>query len=143
MLSFLIVYELIMRYFYNHSSIAIQEIQWHLFDISFLLAFSYTQSTKSHVRVDIFYANFTPIQKLRVDIFTNLFIAIPFIATMLYFSFDFAYMSYLQGEGSSDPGGLCCRFVIKSFIAISFILLILELTAQVFADYKSLRSKDD
>ena len=59
-LSLLILYQAINRYLFNDSSVMIGELQWHLFDIIFLLGLSYALQTDKHVRVDIFYANFTP-----------------------------------------------------------------------------------
>jgi TRAP-type mannitol/chloroaromatic compound transport system permease small subunit len=139
LLSLLVVYELVMRYFFQAGSVAIQELQWHLFDIVFLLAFTYTQAQKGHVRVDIFYTHYSPKAKQIVDLISMVLIALPFVLVMFYFSLDFMMMSYGQHEGSSDPGGLCCRFIIKGFITLSLALLALQLTIQSIEEYKALR----
>ena len=72
-LSLLILYQAINRYLFNDSSVMIGELQWHIFDIIFLLGLSYTLQTDKHVRVDIFYANYTKKQKLSSISFLNLF----------------------------------------------------------------------
>ena len=46
-LALLIVYEATNRYLFNASSVTISEIQWHIFDIIFLLGLSYTMQQDS------------------------------------------------------------------------------------------------
>jgi len=55
-LALLIVYDASMRYIFNEGSVALQELEWHLFDILFLLGLSYALKHNKHVRVDLFYA---------------------------------------------------------------------------------------
>ena len=51
----LVGYDVSMRYLFNSGSIAIQELDWHLFSIIFLLGSAYTLKHNEHVRLDIFY----------------------------------------------------------------------------------------
>ncbi|MBL0721618.1 MAG: TRAP transporter small permease subunit, partial [Sulfurovum sp.] len=50
-LSLLVTYDAGMRYLFSEGSIALQEIEWHLYDIVFLLGISYALRHKKHVRV--------------------------------------------------------------------------------------------
>ena len=125
-LAILIVYDASMRYIFNEGSVALQELEWHLFDILFLLGLSYALKQNKHVRVDIFYDRFSPKFKEIVQIITMIFFVIPLGLLVAWFSWDFVLQSFMQGEMSPDPGGLCCRYIIKSFVIISFILLILQ-----------------
>ncbi|SFP37881.1 TRAP transporter small permease subunit [Hydrogenimonas thermophila] len=125
-LALLIVYDTSMRYIFNEGSVALQELEWHLFDILFLLGLSYALKHNKHVRVDLFYARMSAKFKEIVQIITMIFFVIPLGLLVVWFSWDFVLQSFLQGEMSPDPGGLCCRYIIKSFVIISFILLILQ-----------------
>lgn len=125
-LSLLVVYDAVSRYLFHSGSVALQELEWHLFDILFLLGLSYTLQTDKHVRVDIFYARFTPRTKAAIDIFSQLFLVLPFTLLVLYVSWDFVHISYLQHEISSDPGGLTHRYLIKGMILFGFLLLLLQ-----------------
>ncbi len=125
-LSLLVVYDAVSRYLFHSGSVALQELEWHLFDILFLLGLSYTLQTDKHVRVDIFYARFTPHTKAAIDIFSQLFLVLPFTLLVLYVSWDFVHISYLQHEISSDPGGLTHRYLIKGMILFGFLLLLLQ-----------------
>jgi len=130
-LSLLILYQAINRYLFNDSSIMIQEIQWHLFDIIFLLGLSYTLQTDKHVRVDIFYTRYSKRTKAIINILSQLFLILPFVLIILYTSQTLVEMSYLQGEISSDPGGLTHRYLIKAMIFVGFALLGLQSIAEL------------
>ena len=137
-LSLLILYQAINRYLFNDSSIMIGELQWHLFDIIFLLGLSYALQTDKHVRVDIFYANFSQKTKAIINIISQLFLILPFVAIILYTGYTLVEMSYLQGEISSDPGGLTHRYLIKSMILVGFVLLGLQSIAEIYKNIKRL-----
>ena len=59
-LSLLVAYDAGMRYLFSEGSIALQEIEWHLFDTIFLLGLSYALKHDKHVRVDIFFRTLFP-----------------------------------------------------------------------------------
>ncbi len=50
-----VFYDVVMRYFFNSGSIAMQEMEWHLFSVIILIGISYTLKEDAHVRVDIVY----------------------------------------------------------------------------------------
>ena len=139
-LSLLVVYDSLNRYLFSGGSVALQELEWHLFDIIFLLGLSYALKSDDHVRVDIFYSQYSEKTKAIVNLISLTFLILPFVAIMLYTSSNFIYLSFLQGEISSDPGGLCCRYIIKAFIFIGFFLLGVAAISNIFKEYKVLRS---
>ncbi len=140
-LSILIVYEAINRYFFQNGSVMIQELQWHLFDIIFLLGLSYTLQQDKHVRVDIFYSNFSPKTKAIINIIGIIFLILPLVVIVLQTSYDFVLMSYNQNEISSDPGGLCCRYLIKGTILFGFLLLGLQSISELYKNIMILRGE--
>jgi len=139
-LALLILYQAINRYLFNDSSVMIQEIQWHLFDILFLLGLSYALQTDKHVRVDIFYANFSDKTKAIVNIVSQIFLILPFSIIILYTGYTLVEMSYLQGEISSDPGGLTHRYLIKAMILVGFVLVALQSIAEIYKNIKTIRA---
>ncbi len=138
-LTLLIVYDAGMRYLFHSGSVALQELEWHLYDMIFLLGLSYTLKHDKHVRVDIFYAKFSKKTKAIINIISQVFLVLPFVALVLYVSWDFVAMSYAQHEGSSDPGGLCCRYIIKSGVILAFILLGLQSISEIYKNYLKLK----
>jgi len=135
-LVFMITYDAFMRYFLSSGSIALQELEWHLYDLIILISIPYTLKLNEHVKVDIFYEHFSVKYQSLIDIFAYLVFVVPFSAMILYFSYDFVMLSYMQNEASSDPGGLSHRFIIKSAILIAFSLLILQTIQNIKQSYK-------
>ncbi|WP_457598420.1 TRAP transporter small permease subunit [Hydrogenimonas sp.] len=125
-LALLIVYDATMRYLFHEGSVALQELEWHLFDILFLMGLAYALKHDKHVRVDILYTRFSPRMKEYVRIATMLLFVLPLGAVVVWYSWDFTLQSLLQHEGSPDPGGLCCRWIVKGFVVVAFVLLMLQ-----------------
>lgn len=109
----------------NLSSNALIEGQWYLFDLVFLLGAAYTLRHDEHVRVDIFYKNWSPKWKAMANLMGTLLFLIPFSLMVIYFSWETILNSWRIWETSPDPGGLP-RYPIKSMIIVSFGLLILQ-----------------
>jgi TRAP-type mannitol/chloroaromatic compound transport system permease small subunit len=132
-----IIFDIANRYFLSNGSIALQEIEWHLFDLIMLLSISLTLREDGHVRVDILYSNFSEKRKNFIDIFSHIFFIIPFSVLIIWSSISFVEMSFLQNEVSSNPRGLNYRFLVKSLIIIGFFLLILQSISSIFSILKS------
>jgi len=115
-----------LRYGFNNSSIALQEMEWHLFSSMFLLGIAYTLQKDAHVRVDIFYAQFAPKKQALINLIGFVLFVLPISLLITYYGIDFAYSAYTINEQSGDPGGLTHRFIIKSIIPLSFILVIIS-----------------
>jgi len=137
MLVLLVVYDATVRYMFSSGSIALQELEWHLFDVIILFGISYTLKHSAHVRVDIFYSNYSQKTKDLVNIISSVFFILPFSLLIIYISIDFVLLSYEQHEVSSNPGGLEYRFLVKSLLPLSFIFLILQTISHIKLDWKS------
>jgi TRAP-type mannitol/chloroaromatic compound transport system permease small subunit len=131
--------DVLLRYLFNNSSIALQEMEWHLFSSLFLLGISYTLQNDAHVRVDIFYANLTQKKQALINVIGFVIFILPISLLIIYYGFDYAYNAYEIGELSGDPGGLTHRFIIKSVIPISFILVIISGVLFALDNYKILK----
>lgn len=119
-----VFYDVIMRYFFNQVSIGMQELEWHLFAAMFMFGIGYTLKADGHVRVDVFYDNFSPRVKAYINLFGALFFVLPVTFLILYYSWDYTLEAYEMGEGSADPGGLPHRFIIRGVIPVSSVFLI-------------------
>ncbi len=140
-LSLLVAYDAVMRYLFASGSIALQEIEWHLFDIIFLLGLSYALKHDKHVRVDIFFERYSKESRAIIQIFSMLLLVIPFSLIFLSDSLDMLLQSYLQNEISSDPGGLTHRYLIKGMLVLAFILLIIQALSEMLKAVERLESK--
>ncbi len=123
---FNVFYDVVMRYAFHDSSVAMEEMEWHLFAIVILFGTSYSLKENAHVRVDFLYDKFSTKTKALINIIGTLIFLIPFTLLIIYGSYEFVMDSYVVNEISSDPGGLKYRWVIKAMIPLSFIVLLLE-----------------
>jgi TRAP-type mannitol/chloroaromatic compound transport system permease small subunit len=121
-----VFYDSIMRYFFNSGSIALQEMEWHLFSIVFLFGMAFTLKEDGHVRVDILYDSFSPRWKAIVNIGGALLFLIPLSVLIAEGSYWYVHEAYTTNEISGDPGGLGMRWLIKSVIPASFVFLIVS-----------------
>lgn len=114
------------RYLFNRSSSAVQELQWHIYSLIFLLGFAYTLRHDGHVRVDIFYDKMPERWKAVINLSSMVLLLIPFCVMIIGFSWDWVVKAYEIGEKSPDPGGLPGRWLLKGAIPVGFGLLLLQ-----------------
>ncbi|MEO8398194.1 MAG: TRAP transporter small permease subunit [Ignavibacteriaceae bacterium] len=138
-LSFVLVlivcYDVIVRYLFGESSVALQELEWHIFAIIFLLAAAFTLKLDEHVRVDLFYSKFSEVKKAWINFLGSLLFLIPFCILVIISSENFIITSFKMGETSPDAGGLPARYILKSFIPISFFFLLLQGISLAFKSF--------
>jgi TRAP-type mannitol/chloroaromatic compound transport system permease small subunit len=130
----LIVVNVILRYSMSLGSVWAQELEWHLLAAMILFGMSFALLRGDNVRVDLFYANYSPEKKYIVDMISavlTVLIAVIFIKL----SINYVEQSYSIGEKSPDPGGIPARWFIKGLIPVGFSLLALQGFAQVIRVY--------
>ena len=119
-----VFYDVIARYFFQASSIGLQELEWHLFASMFLLGIAYTLKEEGHVRVDVIYEKLSEKNRAWINCIGCLLFLLPFCALVIWYGYDFALESYHLNETSGDPGGLSHRWLIKSMIPLSALAVI-------------------
>jgi len=139
LLVLLIVFDATRRYLFHEGSVALQELEWHLFDVVIMLGIAYAMHRGAHVRVDIFYDRFGERTRHVIDLVTMLLFVLPVSALIIYVSFDFVLMSFSQMEASSDPGGLPYRYLVKALIPLAFALLILQALREIAETWQAIR----
>lgn len=135
----LVVYDALMRYLFQSGSVALQELEWHLFDVIILLSLAYTLSHDAHVRVDLFYEHFSLKTKAAINLIGSILFILPFSILIIYLGLDYVAMSFSQMEASADPGGLPYRFIIKAFIPAAFVLMVLQTFRVIVSSYQTMR----
>ena len=121
----LIVINVVLRYSMSLGSVWAQELEWHLLAAMILFGISFSLLRGDNVRVDLFYANYTPQKKYIVDLVSailTIIIAVFFVKL----SINYVGQSFSIGEKSPDPGGIPMRWLVKSLIPIGFSLLALQ-----------------
>ncbi len=124
-LVFMILGDVVARYFFFASFAWLTELEWHIFALIFLFGVVYTLQYDDHVRVDVWYTNMSLKHQLWVNLLGTLFFLIPWCLIIIITSLKYAHHSFEMNEISADPGGLPYRYVIKYAITLSFGLLLL------------------
>jgi TRAP-type mannitol/chloroaromatic compound transport system permease small subunit len=110
-----------------------QELEWHLFAIIFLMGAAFTLLKDNHVRVDLLYSTFNPKRQAWINLVGTLLFLIPFVLIIIYSSYNYVANSFAFSESSPDPGGLPARYILKAFIPLSFIFLLLQSFSLLFS----------
>lgn len=140
LLVIVVIVNVIFRYVFSRGMIELEEVQWHLYSLGFLLGYAWTYAENEHVRVDIFYHQFSERTKALIEFFGCLFLLLPFSLSITYFSFDFVANSWRLGEGSDNPSGLPARYIIKGVMTVGLTLLCLQGIATLMRAYLKLKS---
>lgn len=119
------------RYVFGYNSIAVQESVLYLHSALFMLGAGYTLMIDGHVRVDIFYARATEAVRRRIDLFGHVFLLMPSMVALMYWSWPMVRSSWRILEGPISVGGLPAVFLLKSLIPAFCILLLLQSAAIV------------
>lgn len=140
-MTLLVCYDVMMRYAFQSGSVALQELEWHLFALIFLFGAAYTLKHDDHVRVDVL-ANSRFVsdrQRAWIEIFGSVFFLMPFCALIIISGYPFFENAFLYKEGSPDPGGLPHRFILKGAMLVAFALLFLQGLAELLRNILKLR----
>ncbi len=120
-----IIFDVITRRFLVLGSTKLQEMEWHLHGVLFLLTFGYAYLKDAHVRIELVRDRFSVGTRAWVELIGILLSVIPYCAVIIWFGIGFAERSFIQGEVSSALTGLPHRWIIKSFVSIGFTVLLL------------------
>jgi len=118
----------------NLTSNALIEGQWYVFTLLFMLGAAYTLLHDGHVRVDVFYTNWSLRQRAIANLCGSIFFLIPFCILSVAASWASIMNSWSVLEMSPDPGGLP-RYPIKSTIVIACGLLLLQAISEIIKNW--------
>lgn len=119
----LVLIDVLLRYLFQFSPLYIQEMEWHLFSVLFLLPTAWTARRDQHVRVDVLYQHMGEKYRKWVDALGYLFFAFPFSMTICLVSIPWVQQAWEFHEASPDPGGLPARYILKACIPVAYGIL--------------------
>lgn len=90
LLVLLTVQQVVARYVFSASSVALQELQWHLFGAVFLLGIAEAWKKDIHVRVDFLTARLPKRKKLLIEIFGTVLMLVPLSILICWYGYTFA-----------------------------------------------------
>jgi TRAP-type mannitol/chloroaromatic compound transport system permease small subunit len=115
----------LIRYSFNYSSNGWLEIQWYLFAFVVVLGAAHTLRMNEHVRVDLIYGSVSDRARLWIDTIGLIVLLLPACIFLTWLCWPFFWLSFQQGEVSSNAGGLI-RWPVKLILFAGFALLTLQ-----------------
>lgn len=113
----------ILRYGFATGSIAMQESVTYLHGCLFMLGSAFALQRGAHVRVDIFYRDFTPRQRAWVDAIGGIVFLLPLCAVIIAISASYVGNAWAIRESSPEPGGIPYLYVLKTLLPLMAINL--------------------
>ncbi len=107
------------------TSTKLQEMEWHLHAVLFLLCFAFAYVRDAHVRIELIRERMGPRTRVWIELAGCLLFLIPYCYVVVLYGYDFASKSFSMMERLSAQTGLSYRFVIKAFLPVGFTLLAL------------------
>ena len=114
------------RYFFDIGSIALQELTTYLHATIFMLGISYTLKHDGHVRVDIFYRNFSKRSQALINVIGGLVFILPISIFIGWSSWDYVLASWSIMETSTENNGLPFIYLLKTVMLIMPSLLMIQ-----------------
>lgn len=127
----IIVSTVAMRHFVGGNTIAVEETQWHLYAVGFMLGIGVALRFDSHVRVDVLANGFRRQTRAVIEFLGILLLIFPAILYLIPEAVNFTVASLRNNEISPSPGGLTNRWAIKGVIIIALIYLGLAALARL------------
>jgi len=131
----------LLRYVFGVSFIALNESVLYMHATLFMLGAGFTLLVDQHVRVDIFYAPASSETKARIDLFGHIFLLIPSMAALAWWSWPSVRNSWSILEGPISVGGIPASYLLKSLIPAFCILLIIQSVSCILKSILLLRER--
>ncbi len=103
----------------------------------YILGGPYSMQLGAHVRMDLFYGDWKPATKSKVDVFTILLL-IFYLGVLLYGAIDSTTYAFKYNE-RSPTAWRPVLWPIKVFICLGFFLMLLQAISEFFKDIAKLR----
>lgn len=113
----------VLRYGFSTGAIALQESITYLHGSLFMLGVAYALYSGAHVRVDIFYRDFTARQKAWVNALGGIVFLLPLCVVVVVLSWGYVADSWAVRESSPEPGGIPFLYLLKSLLPLMAINL--------------------
>ena len=120
-----IIAQVVLRYAFGKGMVVLEELQWHLYAVAFMVGLAYVLTEDANIRLDILHSRFSRRTREVIEICGIVLLLTPFIVIFFTHSLDFVANAWRVGERSDAPMGLPFRWAIKAVIPFSFGLLFL------------------
>lgn len=138
LMALLTVSVVVLRYGFGLGAIAAQEGVIYLHSALFMLGASCTLLADEHVRVDVFYRDFSPRNRAWVNALGHVIFTLPLCALIGLSSLGYVGESWGVREVSPEPGGIPAVFLLKTLIPLMAGMLALQAISSILKSLTTL-----
>lgn len=121
-----VILVLVLRNWFDLSAIALQESVSYMHAIVFMLGAAFALKHNDHVRVDVFYQNFSLKKKAIINMLGFLVLLVPVCLFIFIYCKDYVLFNWALKEGSNQPGGLPFLYLLKTLLLAMPVTLIIQ-----------------
>jgi TRAP-type mannitol/chloroaromatic compound transport system permease small subunit len=103
--------------------VPMEELQWHFYSVPFMFGLAYVIATDSNIRIDLLRLHMSKKLKHIFEILGILLLLMPCVIILLDFSIDYTIYAITHHESSQSTMGLPHRWIVKSVIPLTMILI--------------------
>ena len=141
-LTFILVYEVILRYVFNAPTIWAFDFSYMLGGSFFTLGMGYTLLKNAHVRIDIISSRLSRRAQAIIDIVISVLLFFPSFGLLLFHLIPYVYDSWATGEKSLESFWRPPIYPFKTVLLLSVIFLLLQGIAVFIRTLRVLRRKE-
>ncbi len=137
----LILISVVLRYAFHRNALLLwwplvpmEELQWHFYAIPIMLGLAYAVTNDTHIRIDIVRMHMSKRLQYIVEILGILLLLMPCVVILFNFGIDFVAYAYTLGEGSESSMGLPHRWIVKSVIPLTMLLIMIASVARLIQE---------
>ena len=143
---FLILVAVTLRYGFHRNQLLLdwplvpmEELQWHFYSVPFMFGLAYVITNDSNIRIDLLRMHMSKKLKHIFEILGILLLIMPCVIILFDFSLDYTIYSITHHESSQSTMGLSHRWIVKSVIPLSMILIMIASVARLIQEIVLLR----
>jgi len=125
------------------SSTKLQELEWHIHSVLFMLALGLTYLRGGHVRIELVRDLLSEKMQTWIEAIGLLLLLIPYCWIISKLGYHFAERALLTGEVSSAQTGLSHRWIIKAVLPFGMVVLGLAGLSRLLRCFVSLFARPD
>jgi TRAP-type mannitol/chloroaromatic compound transport system permease small subunit len=145
-LIFLILITVVLRYGFHRNGLLLdwplvpmEELQWHFYSVPFMFGLAYAITNDSHIRIDIVRIRMSKRSQHIFEILGISILLLPCVIILFDFSLDYTIYAITHHESSQSTMGLPHRWIVKSVIPITMLLIMIASVARLIQEIVLLR----
>ena len=129
-----ILLQVVMRYGFKQGLVPLEELMWHLYAVAFMFGMAYAVTNDSHIRVDIVHMALPKSVQHVFEILGILLLLMPVLWIVFDHSLGWVAESFRVNEASQNPTGLPYRWLIKSVVPMTTVLIFIAAFARLIQE---------